>query len=69
MARIRKSAADAASLSSRNVPWLVAVYIRLSREDGNDESFSVVNQQKIIEEYLETWFEGDFQIVGYYIDG
>lgn len=48
--------------------WLVAAYIRLSREDGNDESMSVTNQKKIIGEYLETSFQGEFTLVGYYID-
>ncbi len=48
--------------------WQVAVYIRLSREDGNDESLSVTNQKKIIAGYMETGFEGAFTLVGHYID-
>src|SRR5690625_7321783 len=48
--------------------WNVAVYIRLSRDDGNDESLSVTNQRKIIQEYLENTFEGEYTIVGEYVD-
>ena len=39
--------------------WTVALYIRLSREDGNDESLSVVNQRKIIHAFLASSFEGE----------
>ena len=48
--------------------WRIAAYIRLSREDGNDESLSVTNQKKIIGEYLETFFEGEFILIDYYVD-
>lgn len=48
--------------------WRVAVYIRLSREDGNEESESVINQKKILKEFLEQYFEGKFEIADYYID-
>jgi hypothetical protein len=48
--------------------WNVAVYIRLSREDGNEESESVVNQKKILTEFLEKSFEGEFVIVDFYVD-
>lgn len=48
--------------------WQVAVYIRLSKEDGNDESLSVTNQRKIISDYLEHTFEGVFNLVDYYVD-
>ena len=48
--------------------WKVAVYIRLSRDDGNDESLSVLNQRKIIQDYLENSFDGEYEIVDYYID-
>ena len=68
MARIRKTEGSGNPLSSRNMVWLIAVYIRLSREDGNDESLSVTNQKKIIGEYLETIFQGEFVLVDYYID-
>lgn len=48
--------------------WKVAVYIRLSKEDGNDESLSVTNQRKIISDYLEHVFEGEFNLIDYFID-
>ena len=68
MARIRKSVGSAARFVSCKRVWLIAAYIRLSREDGNDESLSVTNQKKIIGEYLETFFEGEFTLVDYYIE-
>ena len=48
--------------------WRIAVYIRLSREDGNVESESVINQKKILEEYLRQYFEGQYAIIDFYID-
>jgi hypothetical protein len=48
--------------------WNIAVYIRLSREDGNIESESVVNQKKILDEYLADFFEGEYTIADYYVD-
>jgi hypothetical protein len=51
-----------------NIFWKVAVYIRLSREDGNEESESVINQKKILAEYLQQYFVGEYEITDYYID-
>ena len=68
MARIRKAVSSGVHPDSRKTVWLIAAYIRLSREDGNDESLSVTNQKKIIGEYLENFFEGEFMLVDYYID-
>ena len=48
--------------------WKIAIYIRLSREDGNDESLSVANQRKIILEYIESSFEGEYEIIDEYVD-
>lgn len=48
--------------------WHIAVYIRLSREDGNDESLSVANQRKIAIDYLESSFDGDYVMEDCYID-
>lgn len=48
--------------------WRVGAYIRLSRDDGNDESLSVANQKKIISEYLESAFPGEYLFAGNYID-
>lgn len=67
MARIRKSQ-QVVTATSKRIVWHIAIYIRLSKEDGNDESLSVTNQKKIIKEYLEQYFEGDYVIVDYYID-
>ena len=69
MARIRKAVSSGVHPDTRKTVWLIAAYIRLSREDGNDESLSVTNQKKIIGEYLENFFEGEFMLVDYYIDG
>ena len=48
--------------------WKIAIYIRLSKEDGNDESLSVANQRKIILEFIETSFEGEYEIIDEYVD-
>ena len=48
--------------------WKIALYIRLSREDGSDESLSVANQRKIILEYIESSFEGAYEIIDEYVD-
>jgi len=48
--------------------WSIAGYIRLSREDGNEESESVVNQKKILSQYLANSFEGQYTISDFYVD-
>jgi DNA invertase Pin-like site-specific DNA recombinase len=48
--------------------WQVGVYIRLSREDGHGESESVVNQKKILAEYLVHEFDGVYEIADFYMD-
>jgi len=48
--------------------WNIAGYIRLSREDGNEESESVVNQKKILSQYLKNSFEGQYTINDFYVD-
>ena len=48
--------------------WRVGVYIRLSKEDGRQESLSVGNQRKILLDYLERDFEGAWELAGIYID-
>lgn len=69
MPRIRKTQADKGknNASTKDV-WNIAVYIRLSRDDGNDESLSITNQRKIIADYLKRSFEGKYNIADYYID-
>ncbi len=68
MARIKKQTAPTSKAIRRNIIWRIAMYIRLSREDGNDESDSVVNQKKILKEYLEQFFDGQYEIAGFYVD-
>lgn len=53
---------------SQKRKWLIAIYIRLSRNDGNDESESVINQRKILLDYVESHFKDDYTIVDIYID-
>ena len=65
MPRIRKTQNQ--PTISRTV-WRIAVYIRLSKDDGNDESLSVTNQRKIITEYIEEFFEGEYIIADVYAD-
>ena len=67
MARIRKTMKDEKSTLKKAV-WHIALYIRLSKDDGNDESLSVTNQKKILLEYVEVLFQGDYEIVDHYVD-
>lgn len=53
--------------SNSTLTWNVAIYIRLSKEDGNNISVSVINQKKLIEAYLNK-SEEKFQIFDFYID-
>ncbi|MCL2494164.1 MAG: recombinase family protein [Oscillospiraceae bacterium] len=67
MARIRK--AQNREEKARQIQWLTAIYIRLSREDGNDESFSVTNQRQRLAAYFESVREEEsMQLAGFYID-
>lgn len=63
MARIRKSETS----KTTSIIWYIALYIRLSREDGNDVSVSVDNQLKELNTFLEK-FEGMYEVVDTYID-
>lgn len=67
MARIRKSQGSEKPIQKKIV-WYIALYIRLSKDDGNDESFSVTNQKKVLTEYVENFFQGKYVIADYYID-
>ncbi len=66
MPRIRK--VENKRSQNDRVVWRVAVYIRLSKDDGNDESLSVINQKKIIQEYLEKFFEDEYTLIDVYVD-
>ncbi len=49
--------------------WKVGKYIRLSREDGNDVSESVVNQDKILTDAMPAFFaDGAYELVDTYVD-
>ena len=68
-----KRTEPAAKKSAPQILWLVAVYIRLSREDelsreSGLSSESVINQKKILNAYLEQHFVGEYEIVDFYID-
>lgn len=64
MARIRKSL-----LYSKSLQWKIGLYLRLSKEDGNDESLSVANQRKILTDYLQNnWNKEDYALIDTYID-
>lgn len=68
MARIRTPLHKDVIQAKNRIVWLIAIYIRLSREDGNDESLSVTNQKKILMEFLEHEFVGESILVDLYID-
>lgn len=65
MTQIRES--HNRTLTTKKV-WKVAIYLRLSQEDGKDESLSVSTQRKIIYEYLENEFNANYEIIDTYID-
>ncbi|MCD7947625.1 MAG: recombinase family protein [Oscillospiraceae bacterium] len=67
MARIRKTAQNG-DAATGNTVWHIALYIRLSKDDGNDESLSVTNQKKILTEYVAHFFQGEYEITDYYVD-
>ncbi|MDR2514291.1 MAG: recombinase family protein [Christensenellaceae bacterium] len=64
MPRIRKNTQE--ELKPR-IHWKIALYIRLSREDGNDESLSIGNQRKILLDYLDA-FDEDYTLTDIYVD-
>ena len=63
MARIRQQAHPKQPL------WKIGKYIRLSRDDGNAVSESVVNQEQILNDEIPNFFEeGLYEVVDTYID-
>lgn len=66
MPRIRK----ALGLAEILMIWKVAIYIRLSKDDGNDESYSVRNQRERLTDFFNDLLatEENIQFVDYYID-
>jgi DNA invertase Pin-like site-specific DNA recombinase len=65
MPRIRKHESIE---STKEKTWLIGPYIRLSKDDGNDESLSVTNQKKIILDFFDREFNERYVIVDWYID-
>lgn len=66
MPRIRKTLNGIAETLRK---WKVAIYIRLSKDDGNDESYSVQNQRERLGDYLNDLATAeDVELVDYYID-
>jgi len=53
-------------LASGKPIWLIGVYVRLSKEDKNSVSLSIINQIKLIARSLRTF--DDFRVVDIYID-
>ncbi len=71
MARIKNETVRIGTKKDNQTVWRIAVYIRLSKEDANsntNQSESVVNQKKILLEYLEQFFDGRYVIADFYID-
>lgn len=67
MARVRKP--DVPIETKKHTLWRIAAYIRLSRDDGGDESLSVANQRKIILEFIEDQFGNeDYELSDFYVD-
>ncbi len=50
-----------------NRKWLIAIYIRLSKEDGNDVSNSVIHQEERLNAYLST-FGDEYELIDVYKD-
>ena len=67
MPRIRK---DKAPRGYAEPFWKIGLYIRLSREDDNEnESESVINQEKILRDFVDSYFEpGTYAIVDVFAD-
>lgn len=63
----RKSRIQSASARSGSSTWLCAVYVRLSREDGDKvESESIVSQKNILSDFLSR--DPDIQVVDTFVD-
>lgn len=68
MPRTRKTRTARASVEPF---WKIGLYIRLSREDDNeDDSESIINQEKILRDFVDRYFEpGNYVIVDVFADG
>lgn len=67
MGRIRKRTEP--GTPPEKTVWRIGKYIRLSRDDGNDVSESVIHQDQILEDEIPRFFEaGAYEVVDTYID-
>jgi len=67
MPRVKKNKQE--NVFSQYRKWRVALYIRLSKEDGNDESLSVQNQRARLNAHLQTLMtDEDMVLVDVYVD-
>jgi len=65
MARVSRESAE----KKAGIKWEAAIYIRLSREDGNEESYSVTNQKQRLTAYFDSIAaEESMQLADIYID-
>ena len=63
----RKSKKNIKNSINNQIIWKVAIYCRLSSDDGdNAESDSITNQRELIYQFLKK--ETDMKVVDYYID-
>ena len=54
--------------AKKKVKWQAALYVRISREDGDkEESDSISNQRTLLRDYVSC--ESDIDIYDIYIDG
>ena len=67
MPRVRK---DKTPGSYADPFWKIGLYLRLSREDENeDESASIINQEKILRDFVDSYFApGSYVIVDVFAD-
>lgn len=66
MPRIRRTLDTLSEIIKK---WKVAIYIRLSKDDGNDESYSVKNQRERLNDYFNDLAANeDVEFIDYYID-
>lgn len=67
MGRVRRPRGGGSA--PKQIVWRIGKYIRLSRDDGNVVSESVVNQDKILNDEIPGFFEGGpYEVVDTYID-
>lgn len=66
MPRVRKNSLSPTKLCKT---WKAGLYIRLSKEDGNNESYSVTNQRNRLTGYVTEQMTDEItEVVDYYID-